>query len=343
MKASFPILCAAMAALFSGCGGNRPPGGDNEAGLPAVAVRVAVVRAEDLILPAESMGTVRPLRSAQLAAKVMGSIVEMPVVLGQRVRAGDLLVRLHADEISARVAQARAQLDAAGRDLDRERELLAKGASTRETVRSLGDRFAAASAMVREAEAMEGYTRLLAPFDGTIAGKFADVGDLASPGLPLVAIEDSDRFEVEAPLPGSLAARLGPGAKLRVTVPSRGLAFTGALAELSPAADQAAHTVLAKVRVPDGIPVRSGEFARVEADGESVAALMAPTTAVATTGQMQQVFVVGPDNRAVLRLVRTGAARGDRVEILSGLDDGERVVVGPPVGLREGRVLEVLP
>ena len=60
-------------------------------------------------------------------------------------------------------------------------------------------------------------------------------------------------------------------------------------------------------------------------------------------GQMERVFVVGPNNRAVLRLVKSGATRGDRVEILSGLDDGERVVVAPPAALREGQTLELLP
>jgi hypothetical protein len=89
--------------------------------------------------------------------------------------------------------------------------------------------------------------------------------------------------------------------------------------------------------------VRSGEFARVEADGESVPALFVPASAVANVGQMQTVLVDGPGNRAVLRLVRTGASRGPDVEVLSGLDEGEKVVVAPPAGLREGRALEVLP
>ena len=342
MKPIIPILGAA-AALLAGCGAHEADDRGAGASPRAAAVRLAFVRTQELVLPVESTGTVRPARSARLAAKVMGSIEEMPVALGQKVRAGDLLVRIRADEIAARGSQAQAQLNAASRDLARETDLLAKGASTRETVRNLEDRLAGAAAMVREAEAMEAYTQVRAPFDGTIAGKFADVGDLASPGLPLVSLEDSSGFIIEAPLPDSLASRLVPGAVLRVSVPSRGVAFEGTLAELSSSADPGAHTVLARIRVPAGTPVGSGEFARIEADGEPVAALMAPSSAVSVAGQMQRVFVDGPDNRAVLRLVRTGASMGGLVEILSGLDDGERVVVAPPAGLREGQALEAMP
>jgi len=343
MKHARLLLSTALIALVAGCGGRAASDGDAGAGLPAARVRLAPVRAESLASPSECTGTVRPLRTARVAARVMGAIEEMPVALGQRVRAGDLLARIGADEISARVAQAEAQLGAARRDLERERGLLAKEASTAETVKDLEDRFSGAQATVREAEAMLGYTMVRAPFDGIVARKFADVGDLASPGIALLEIEGADGFQVEAALPDLLASRLAPGAVLTVAIPARGATFAGILAELSPAADPGAHTVTAKIRVPAGVPVRSGEFARVQLEGAPVSALMVPASAVTTVGQMQLVFVAGADNRAVLRLVRTGAARGGEVEVLSGLDAGERVVAAPPVGLREGQPLEIRP
>ena len=335
------IIVCALAASLAGCG--RQPEAGSASALPPARVRLAVVRSERLPALAEVTGVVRPVRRAQLAAKVMGSIEEMPVALGQRVRSGDLLARIGAAEISARLAQAQSQLNAARRDFERERDLLAKGASTPEMVRGLGDRLTAAGAMVREAEAMLGYTLIRAPFDGVIAGKFAEAGDLASPGVPLVEIEGTDGFQVEAGVPDSLVMALSPGAALAVEIPSRGVAFSGILQELSSAADSGAHTVLARIAVPEGAAVRSGEFARVWIAGEPVATLMAPAAAVSAWGQMERVFVAGDDNRAVLRLVRTGVVRGDRVEILSGLDSGERVVLAPPAGLREGQLLEVQP
>jgi membrane fusion protein, multidrug efflux system len=94
--------------------------------------------------------------------------------------------------------------------------------------------------------------------------------------------------------------------------------------------------------VPAGTAVRSGQYARVQVPGAPARTVLAPTAAVSTLGQMERVFVT-VENRAVLRLVKTGATRGDRVEILSGLGDGDRIVVRPPAGLQEGQPLEVQP
>jgi len=339
------LLPAAALALLVGCGKPAAPAvaTDPAAALPPAKVRVAVARAENLPTATEIIGTVRPLQRAQLAAKVMGTIDELPATLGQRVAAGDLLVKISALEITARVAQAQSQLNSARRDLERERALLTKGASTADMVRGLEDRLAGAQAMVREAEIMLGYATLRAPFAGVVARKFAQAGDLASPGLPLLELEGTDAFQVEAAVPDSLAAKLSPGAALTVEVPAAGLTFTAPLAELSSAADAGARSVLARLTVPAGTAVRSGQFVRVLVPGAPSRALLVPAAALSPLGQMERIFIAGPNNRAVLRLVKSGATHAGRVEILSGLDDGERVVLAPPAGLREGQTLEILP
>jgi membrane fusion protein, multidrug efflux system len=189
---------------------------------------------------------------------------------------------------------------------------------------------------------MLGYATVRAPFDGVIAQKFANACDFASPGFPLLTLEGTADFQVEAPVPDSLTDRLTSGVELTIEVPAVGTTFTGKLAELSSAADANAHTVLAKISVPASVAVRSGQFARVQVPGAPVATTLVPASAVARLGQMERVFVAAENNRSVLRLVKTGAVRGDFVEILSGLDQGERVVVAPAT-LREGQPLEVLP
>lgn len=335
------ILGCTLVAALAGCG--RQTAADSAAATPTARVRLATVRAERYPTLNEVTGVVRPVRRAQLAPKVMGAIEEMPVTLGQRVRSGELLAKISAGEIGARVAQAQAQLNGAQRDFEREHELLAKGASTADMVRGLEDRLNAARAMVSEATTMLGYTEIRAPFDGVIAAKSANAGDLASPGVPLLEIEGTGSFQVEAGIPDSLAQTLAPGATISVEIPARSISFGGRLAELSSAADPGAHTVLAKIDIPPGTTVNSGEFARVMVPGEPVATLLAPASSVARWGQMERVFVAGADNRASLRLVTTGTARGDQVEILSGLDANERVVLAPPAGLREGTALEAQP
>ena len=176
--------------LLAGCGHPAPDTGAAPS-LPPIKAQVVTVRLESVPVLTEITGTVQAVERAQLAAKVMGSIETMPFTLGQRVKRGDTLVTISAGEINARVAQAESQFNQASRDLARERELLPKGASTATMVKDLEDRSSGAEAMLREAKVMLSYATLQAPFDGVITQKFANVGDLASPGLPLVAIEGS--------------------------------------------------------------------------------------------------------------------------------------------------------
>lgn len=175
------LLFTASLALLSGCAKHEAPG--PATALPSARVHLALVEATDRPALTEVTGTIRPVQRAQLAAKVMGTISEIPVTLGQNVAAGDLLVKISAGEITARLAQAQAQLNVARRDLERERELLGKGASTAVMVRGLEDRFTMTQAMVQEAEVMLSYAEVRAPFAGVVARKPVNVGDLASPAL----------------------------------------------------------------------------------------------------------------------------------------------------------------
>ncbi|MBM3873446.1 MAG: efflux RND transporter periplasmic adaptor subunit [Verrucomicrobia bacterium] len=379
------VLLAGGLAL-TGCSRSTGPSragesdaGTADAGRPVVRISIATVRVSEEPLPTEVVGTVRPAERALVAPKLMGAIESLPVTLGQRVAAGEVLARISAAEILARVTQARAQLNLAQRDLDRERSLLTQGASTADLVRSLEDRATMTVAMVREAEVMLGYAEIRAPFTGVVVRKMAQTGDFASPGFPLLELEGTSDFQIEANLPESLAARLSVGSAIPAVAPSSGASFSAVLTELSPSADAAARTVPVKLSVPAGTAVRSGEFVRLSVPGPVVRRLSVPAAAVSVLGQMERVFVLatapagtgsgaaapaeasarsgrdlgaatsasdtaaaGP--RATLRLVRTGVALPEGfVEILAGLEVGERVVLNPPASLREGDRLEVLP
>lgn len=341
------VALGAASLLFAASCAKPPPAGPSAPILPPAKVRLATARVADVPVITEVSGTIRPVQRALIAARIMGTIEELPVTLGQAVRAGDLLARLAATEVAARLAQAQSQLNVARRDLDRERALLEKGASTADTVRGLEDRLALTQALVREAEAMLGYATIRAPFDGVVARKPAEAGDLAAPGQTLLEIEGTGAFQVEAPVPDSLAATLQPGARLDVVIAASGVAFPATVAELSSAADPGARSVLVRLTVPTGTRVRSGQFARVSLPGTSVRTVLVPVNAVTTFGQMERVFVAGADQRAELRLVRTGATHrtgdGPQVEIMSGLAGDERIVLAPPATLREGQPLETAP
>jgi len=326
-------------SLLAACSRERSPA---QAELPSVRVTAAAVQAAPVAQRVELTGTVRPVQRAVLAAKLMGSISDMPLVLGQSVAQGDLLVRLNAAEVAARVTQAQAGLDQARRELARERALLPKGASTADMVRGLEERLAGAEGAVREAEALLAYAEIRAPFAGVVARKLVTAGDLAVPGLPLLELEGTVDFEVEVPVPESLAEGLVAGTLVPLSSSTGVVLGEARLKEISSTADTQSRSVLAKLAVPASVRVRSGQFVRVSVPGASVRVLSVPSSAVSVLGQMERVFVV-EKGRAVMRLVKTGAAHGLSVEISSGLAGGDRVITTPSEALRDGQPVEVTP
>jgi len=333
------LVVAAAALALAGCS-RSPSAGESSPG-PALAVATAMVEARTLTRFVEVPGTVRPVDRAVLAPRVMGVIEALPVGLGSVVKRGDVLVRIAARDIAARVEQAEARVAQLAGDLRRESLLLTSGASTSETVRSLETQQRAAQAALDEARSLLGYTTILAPFDGTITRRPANEGDLASPGVPLLEIEGTGRLRVEAEVPESLSV-LTPGLKLQIKSGLHDIC-TGTLAEISPAADSSSRTALAKIDLPaDATGVRSGQFVRAEIPAAAEHVVVAPLAAVTSLGQLERVFVA-VEGRAHLRLVRTGAVRGDFVEILAGLNGGESVIVNPPPALRDGTPVATQP
>jgi RND family efflux transporter MFP subunit len=334
-------LAAALttAVAFSGCGRARQHATTAPAGKP-MPVAVAAVERRATPRSIEVPGTIRPVDRATLASKVMGTVESVSITLGQRVKRGEVLLRISAAEIDARVAQAEARLEQVSRDFERERGLLAEGASTEAAVRSLESERRAAAAGVAEARTMLSYTQITAPFDGVISARPVNEGDLATPGVRLVEIEGTGRLRVETEVPESLGT-IAPGTPVSVRV-AGSIEILGTLAEISGAADAQSRTVFAKIDLPAGAPARSGQFARASFPAGETESLIVPATAITLFGQMERAFVV-EDGRATLRLVRTGARHGDGIEVLAGLRLGEKVITPIPAELRDGQPVEIRP
>ena len=274
------LLLGAATLALSGC-----REGDKVEGMrdkPAAAARVQVARAEERTAArqVELMGSLQATEQAEIAAKVSGSIVTLPVVLGSRVEKDDLLVEITAGEISARQRQARAQLEQARRNLDRERKLLARNAATPEAVKSLEDTLRIATAAYEEAGTMLEYTRILAPFAGLVTRKMANVGDLATPGKPLLQLENEARLQVITNIPESMIASVRPGDTLPVYVPPAGIQIIGTVAEVAPTADRLSRTAPVKIDVPADPKLRSGQFARLSVPMGKTESLRVPASAV---------------------------------------------------------------
>lgn len=199
---------------------------------------------------------------------------------------------------------------------------------------------ATARAYGREAFVQIELTRIAAPFDGRVTLRQADPGTLAGPGVPLLTVESAEPFRAVATVDESVMRGLRVGQPLDVELPALGNErFSGRIVEILPVADLSSRTFAVKIQLPVREELRGGMFARVWLPGASGTAMSVTRTAVMTEGGLESLFVLDAGGVVRRRIVTTGATRGERVEILSGLRDGETVVFGNP-DLRDGALVK---
>jgi len=169
------------------------------------------------------------------------------------------------------------------------------------------------------------YTLIVAPFNGVITRKLADVGDLAAPGKPLLQMENPDTLRLEADVPEALIGNVKLGDKLAVRIAAVASEIEGTVAEMSPAADPNSRTYLVKLDLPGATGLRSGQFGRVAVPVGAASAISRSRFRRDSAWADGIGFVVA-NGHAQLRLVKTGSRIGDEIELVSGLNSGEQVV-----------------
>ncbi len=331
-----------LAFALAGCGSKHETAKKIPADLPAAQVRVQTVENKSRAMTEEVVGTVRAKLRATMEAKLSGRIEKMPVVLGQRVQKGQLIARLDAAEIAARLEQAEASLHQAELDWKRTSALFAQQSATRAEYDSAQSHQRVAQGAVDEAKAMMDYVEIVAPFDGVVAKKWADVGDLAAPGRPLVDIEDPSALQMEADVPEAIVSHIQRDSRLGIRVDAADSELTGVVSEIAPAADPNSRTFRVKLDLPPTAGLRPGQFARLVVPIGEADAIRVAAPAVIQRGQMELVFVIA-NGRAQLRIVKTGSRVGGEIELVSGLNSGEQIVTDGASALVDGQPVMVKP
>ncbi|MBI2501671.1 MAG: efflux RND transporter periplasmic adaptor subunit [Candidatus Latescibacteria bacterium] len=342
-----------LAALTLGCGASEPrPEAQNAAPLPVQVTRVVQVQVP-VVSPA--LGATQAPASAVLATRLMGRIDQVAVAEGDRVQRGQVLARLEDGDLRAHLDQARAALqDArargaqASREVERRRQLRRDQALPQEGLDQAETQYARAQAAeqsaragVAQVEVELSYTQVRSPLDGVVVRKFAQRGDLATPGTPLLEVEQHDPLEVVAEVGETLYSSLGTGQEVEIEIPALLQRRSGRITALVPAADPRSRTFRVKVALPNpDYRLGSGLYARLLLPTRTRPALLIPAAALVQEGQLQGVYL-HVDSRAQLRWVRLGQARGDQYEVLSGLEAGQQVISPPPANLRDGLPVEV--
>ena len=338
------FICVLILALSVLPACSKPAEGEAKPKKKPVPVRVVELKARDLPVIVESVGRLAANREVTLAAEVGGVAAAYKADVGQRVKAGQTLIlidpvdfRLALSEARANQAAAQARLDAAAKTYNRSKNLLPRKVISTDTFEKSEAEYKAALANVARAKALvniarERYskTRIRAPFDGLVAARSVEIGQTVAPGQPLMSLVDLDTMRVKVSLAERDYVHLDRKDPVRVTIeafPDR--EFPGRIDVIGIKADPRTNTFGAEVLVnnPDLI-LKAGLTARVRLTVSTIpGAVMVPQSAVLYREDRQEVFVVGPDNRAELRRVKLGRAVGSAIRITEGLAPGDRLVV----------------
>lgn len=350
------LLIAVLSGILAGC--------TSEPRTVPIATEtvntVSVMVAQKTTVPdwLEAVGTVRAGQSSQVASQMVGNIIEMRVHEGDRVQSGQVLAIVDDAQPRSRVEQATGAATAAQKEVSAADSDLALADSTLKRYQQLYEKksvspqeFDEIKARYRSAEARRdmalagqaqansgltqtrtslGYARIRAPFAGVITEKKADAGTLASPGMPIFTIEDTRSYRLEATIDESDMRIARVGQVVPITIDALGnTELSGKIVQIVPAADPTSRTFLVKVELPSDSRLRSGLFGRARFPRGERTSVLIPRSAVVEHGQLQGVYVMDTNQIAGMRYITLGKSAGDQVEVLSGLQAGEKLIAAP--------------
>jgi RND family efflux transporter MFP subunit len=292
------------------------------------------VKAASLRSRIDIVGTAASEKTIRLSARISAYVNEVFASAGSRVEAGDVLMTLDDREIREQMAGAEAALRQAEAEHRRVQRLMESRAATEQQATAAESAFRSAQAQVERLKVMLSYASIAAPISGVVTEREVEAGDLANPGQALLTIYDPTRMRLEAPVPVRLVERLSLGREVQVTLDQPAVTLTGTITEIVSEIDPMSRTRKVKVHVPPGgAEILPGTFGRMWVEDEPRDAILVPASAVYRVGQLEFVRIVRGD-RSLRRAVRTGPSDGDQVEILAGLEIGERILAKAPEGRR---------
>ncbi len=292
-----------------------------------------------------AVGTFRSFESVIVRPEVSGRIVEFAFKEGEKVKAGAVLVRLDDTLERATLSQAKSQLELAKSNFERAQTLLARNAGTVKALDEARAQLQTSQAALDLAQARLDKMTLTAPFDGTLGLRKVSVGAYLAPGAEIVNLEQTDPLKIDFRVPEIFLPAIKVGARVAVRADAfPGRAFEGEIYAIDPLVDEAGRSIVMRARIanPEDV-LRPGLFARIDlALDVRPEAIFVPEQAIVPVGDDAYVFKV-IDEKAVLSKVELGMRRTGQVEVLGGLKDGDMVVTGGLLKIKDGSAVTVVP
>lgn len=343
------VLAAVLAAwLLAGCGVDAPPGPGESADPPFATITVA---REPAVRERTWDGVIEAVNRATLAAQTTGRVLELPFDVNDYVEAGQVVVRFtdveqrsgrEQAEAALRAAQAgAAEAEADFKRVDElvRRQLVSRAQLDQVTARRNGARaqLASAQAALRGAAEQAEFTVVRAPYSGILTERHVEVGETVRPGQPLVSGLSLNQLRVTVQVPQSDVDAIR-NHKAAAVLLEAGRRVDAAEVIVFPYADPATHTFTVRLELPEvETGLKPGTTVKASFKLGETPRLLVPTSALVQRGEVQAVYVVDPGGKVELRQIRPGRRYGDRVEILAGLADGERIAAEPVAALNHLR------
>ncbi|MBH2004707.1 MAG: efflux RND transporter periplasmic adaptor subunit [Sphingobacteriia bacterium] len=358
------IALTALTAAFTlvGCSGN-----EEKAVVKAQAPVLVTVASPDGAAATgwiEASGQVEAAHSVNISTRAMGYITQMPVKVGDHVKAGQLLFAVNSADIHAKraqtdamIAQADAALNNAKKDYDRFTTLYKQQSASAKELDQVTLQYQSAKAAAEAARQMKNevsanlsYTRVTAPFTGIVTQKMMDAGSMATPGMPVLTIEQAGSLQVSASVAENQIGSLKVGDPAVLKIASAEKTIEGKVIQLNPSSQFSGGQYIVKISIPaDTKQLYAGMFVHVQfpvkaapaaVSGES-GAVMIPVKAIINRDQLTGVYTISAQNTALLRWVRLGKTTGDQVEVLSGLAKNEQYILSAEGRLYNGAPVKI--
>lgn len=283
-------------------------------------------------------GALASKNSSVLSSKIMGRVVYLGAKEGDYVGRGRLLIKIESGEISAQLYQAQAAYNNAKLQYNRIKQLYDEHAATQMEMDQATLGLESAEAGLNAAKAMESYTTITAPISGQIVEKRINLGEMALPGQPLIRIEDNKSLRLEVTVKEQDILAVQPGDEVLVRIDAMpGRDIKGRVAQVVQASDVRTHSFLVKVDVPQEKGLITGMYGRAFFATGRREAILVPRSAVVTMAGVSGVYVVSSEGNAVFQMVQLGEEYNDKVEVLTGLKSGDKVITDNKEGRIEGR------
>ena len=355
LKTIFALAAVTLVLLWlSGTFHSKVKPGLDESGAQQVSADETfwTVRSYDVPRVEWAVGSVQAVHETAIGSKLLAKVIRAQITAGQSVKEGEELIRLDDSDLKIRVEQAKftvaaseANYEQAKVEFDRIRRLSESSAASAHEINTARNNFASARAklsaarqVLEESKNILTYATIRAPYDGKVIDKNVEVGDMVTPGQILLKLFNPRQMQLVATVRESLASMLEIGQKVRAEIPALCKVCQGTVAEIVPQAKEASRSLDVKVVGPCPAGIYAGMFGRLLIPLGTEKLILIPQSAVVRVGQLELAQVADNqtiDGKSVKRVsrrsIQTGRHFGEMVEVLSGLDVGDQILLAGPL------------